>query len=341
MRVSVPFGYYRHELGQLTSTPMVEFIDADVPELSSSDVQLAATYSKYHSSVDCLAYDGGFLIPLDSMGRPFDAADMPTPENRRSPKAFQLLALMPMQSGEPIHSACSQALSDGSGSVLSVGEPPSGNRNGRIERATRAAESFVLVGREVWRKAPEPKLKLTVRVGRSATIQVYFGGVHRDKNGKSNFEGEYILPLSACDEIRDFAEAQNLNLQGLETVERIVAPDLFTFSASVSLAESSALFVLRELEKHVGQLDGRNIARWMDLRTMATPFDRIDHSVWNDIRSEFSAREILEVVRPIVMAVPDAAKRNNVLTMMEWASHLDDLSKERRRDPLPFALPGR
>lgn len=98
MKVSVPFGYYRSEPGQLVSTPVVEFIDAEAPELSHSEIRAAAYYSVHGEPVECLWHEGDFLVPLDIRGRPFGAGHMPTPGRKRSAPemAFQLMRLMPM-----------------------------------------------------------------------------------------------------------------------------------------------------------------------------------------------------------------------------------------------------
>lgn len=332
MKVSVPFGYYRREPGQLVSTPVVEFIDAEAPELSHREVRAAAYYSVHDEPVECMWHEGDFLVPLDVRGRPLRAGHMPTPGRRRSTPdmAYQLMRLMPMSTGEPIQMVCVTALTNGIISHHPTEETPPADRNGRIARAKRVAESFVIVGGHVWRKAPEPKLKLTVSSNANASLDVYFGGTHWDENGKSNFEDQYILPFTIGEQLSDFVESRQLNMQGPSPVGIVAAPDVFTFSAAMSLAETAALRVLRKTEKHVGALDRDSIARWMDLREMAAPFNRFDHSVWNDVRGNVSAAEILELAAPLARAVPDEDAKGIMTAMIEWADRLDTASNERR-----------
>ncbi|MDW9481805.1 hypothetical protein GOB57_24460 [Sinorhizobium meliloti] len=94
-----------------------------------------------------------------------------------------------------------------------------------------------------------------------------------------------------------------------------------------------ALSVLRKTEKHVGSLDREIIVRWMDLRGMAAPFNRFDHSVWNDVRGNVSVAEILELAAPLARAVPDEDAKGIMTAMIEWADRLDTASNERRMAP--------
>lgn len=335
MKVSVPFGYYRREPGQLVSTPVVEFIDAEAPELSQSEVRAVAYYSVHGEPLGCLRHEGDFLVPLDALGRPVNAAHMPSPARKRSlpEMAFQLTRLMPMSIGEPIQLVCVTALTNGIITHHHTEGTQSPDREGRIARAKRVAESFVIVGGHVWRKVPEPKLKLTVNSNSTASLGVYFGGTHWNENGKSKFEDEYVLPFTIGDQLSDFVELRQLNMQDLSPVGLIPDPEVFTFSAALSLAETAALTVLRKTEKHLGSLDRDNIVRWMDLREMAAPFNRFDQSVWNDIRGDVPAAEILELVAPLARAVPDETTREIITAVIEWADLIDAASNERRVAP--------
>ncbi|MCV9964223.1 hypothetical protein OIU34_20265 [Pararhizobium sp. BT-229] len=318
MRISVPFGYYRSEPGQLVSTPLVEFIDAEAPELSPGEVRPIASYRRYGDVVNCLSHDGDFLVSLG-----FNANVMPTPGIRRSPKAFQLLSLMPMFSGEPIHEACMRALGTGGGYELADGSPNE-NRNGRIERAQRVAESFVIVGRQVFRKVPEPKLKMTIMAGTIATTSIYFGGIHRDENGKANFREEYVLPFTISDRLGKLIETRRLDMRNEDVLEAIAAPDAFTFSATESVAETLALWVLKEIEKDLGGLGHEDISRWMDLRDISAGFGGFDHTVWNDIRGLASAEEVLDLVHPLSRRVADDNARERIVGMLDWVDGLDE-----------------
>lgn len=343
MKVSVPFGYYRREPGQLVSTPIVEFIDAEAPELSPKEARAAAYYSVHGEPMECLWHEGNFLVPVDPLGRPCNAGHLPTPGRRRSPPdmAFQLMRLMPMSVGEPIHNASVTALTNGGISSQSTDETPSADRNGRIARARRVAESFVVVGDHVWRKVPEPKLKLTVSSNGTASLNVYFGGAHWDENGKGHFPDEYILPFTIGEDLADFIESQQLTMNGLSTVGLVPLPEVFTFSAALSLAETAALSVLRKTEKHIGSLDPESIGRWMDLREIATPFNRFEQSIWNDIRGEVPAGEILELVKPLAAVVPDVKDRDILTALVEWAGRLDTASNERRIPPAGYGVSAR
>lgn len=318
MKISVPFGYYRSEPGRLDGKPVVEFIDAEAPELSQADVTPIARYRRHRDVVDCLAHDGEFLVSLG-----FFARVMPTPDVRRSPKAFELLSLMPMFPGEAIHNACMRSLETGVEYELADGSP-SENRNGRIERAKRVAESFVIVDGRVFRKVPEPKIKLTIMAGTISTTSVYFGGIHRDENGKANFREEYVLPFTISDRLEGLVESRGLDMRNQDLVEAVVDPDAFTFSATESLVETLALWVLKEVEKDLGGLAHGDISRWMDLRDLSAGLAGFDHAVWNDIRGLVSAEEILKLVHPLSRRISDDAARERIVGMLDWVDCFDE-----------------
>jgi hypothetical protein len=332
MKVSIPFGYYRGQVSPKTTRPaVVEFIDADALVISGNDAAVAAEWKprlRFHDdwdAVTCRCLQGDFLVPLGN--GPETAVmvdDLPTPLNKKSGRASVLMGLMPMNTGEPIHKACMEALATGEDrwSGLDVSEAEY-DRNARIQYAMRVATSLVVIDGAVWRKVPEPKLKMEISGG-FARLGVYFGGIHWSEKGRHTRRGEYVLPLTASDDVRELLEFHGLQLAAGEIVKRVHLPALFTFRASASLAEVLSRWMVGELREYVGSLDHEQIVRWVDLREMSERVGKVDKSFGHDFRGDFRHQEMLDNVDHLAGCVRDAAARRQIEMLVNWAQTLEE-----------------
>jgi NOL1/NOP2/fmu family ribosome biogenesis protein len=333
VKISIPFGYYRAQVSaKTTRSAVVEFIDADAPVISADEAPVVASWRVKNlpprndwKTTSCRHFQGNFLVPVvGGRGEFLTDEDLPKPDDKTSKAAYTLMALMPMFPAEPIQVACLEALSSGEvGNGRIVDHRVELDRAGRIQRADRVARSFVVIDGTVWRRVPEPKLKLCVFSGKMARLGIYFGGIHLDENGKTNFRGEYIVPMPAAQQSLDLVQGHGIVMLEGDIVETVDRPDLFTFSASMSLAETLSRRVASELKSHVGLLDHDDIARWVDLREMTERLGRFDYSVGNDIRGEFDAPEMLDLIGHLAGAMPDTVSRRDILMALSLAQEFE------------------
>jgi hypothetical protein len=347
VKISIPFGYYRGEVSPKTTRPaVVEFIDADAPVISAADAPVAAEWKKWLRNNDdwdlapCRYFQGDFLVPVGSGPNTIVTVDdLPIPSKRVSSKAFVLMALMPMSIGEPIYKECMQALFTGEDRWGGLDVSEAGyDRAGRIKRASTIATSFVVIDGAVWRKVPEPKLKLEVS-GRFARLAVYFGGIHWSESGKHNSPGLYILPLTAGEAVRDLAESDGIHLNDGDVVERVHFPELFTFRASASLTEVLARRVVSGLKEQVGMLDRGDAVRWAELREMSEGVGRLDNSFGHDTRGVFPHREMLDIIVKLSRSVRDCDARRNIEMVAGWAQTFEQETTYRAA-PAPVSMGG-
>ncbi|MCS4088510.1 hypothetical protein [Rhizobium sp. BK176] len=215
------------------------------------------------------------------------------------------------------------------------------DRAGRINRASRVATSLVVVDGIVCRKVPEPKLKLHV-FGKFAKLGVYFGGIHWNENGRNNFPGEYILPLTATDTVRRLVELHGIEMLDEEAVERVDHPELFTFRASDSLTEVLARRIVGELKEYVGTLDREQVTSWVELREMSEPLGKLDNSFGHDVRGDFRHEHMLDIVEQLSTSVRDNISRRDIGIVAGWARQFEkEMTAGAGPQPKPMGGPGR
>ncbi|MCV9964249.1 hypothetical protein OIU34_20395 [Pararhizobium sp. BT-229] len=295
MRVTVPFAYTARLQAPISKriedVVKTEMISHDIPEISSAETTLVATWQhlppyRYDpQSIECRTYGGDYLYPMGD-GRSVTASEIRhalSPTEGYAGMNWYYVARHAWFYDGNRQEACRNALhSKTAASRAKSAVELKNDREIELEKATKGLSDLIFIDDAIWCRALPPRLVLSVQnsgAERRGTIGIVASPLSGSPAGLNHpmrhdrADDRYKFRLAAMGEAEEFAERSGI------TCEKLVRDLSILEDIDMGLHHETWLTLYRATEavervgRKVGNLPTDVVARWLDLRSLASGFD--------------------------------------------------------------------